>query len=148
MYMYEIVADEIQKGNKNPSTTTIGFIAESELEKAKRYCSAMNARAIYNDNDNEKLHNYRIKAAPTPALSIPEEVVVVDVYEDAVHSELLARSVSNSKYSGGMQGILYPGFYREIMPIIDGETKEQWLARKEGAIARGRAILSLQPKNS
>ena len=140
--MYEIVADEIKKGNKEPNAATIGFIAESELEKAKKFCAAMNARSIYNDNDNEKLHNYRIKAAPTPALSIPEEVIVVDVYEDAVHSELLARSISDSKYSGGMRGILYPGFYREIMSIVEGETKEAepgLEARKEGWRAGGRA---------
>ena len=144
--LYELLCIKKEKGDVAPHEVSLGFVAEQDLQVAEKYCQHQNALAMYNEGNDGFPTNYRLRPAVHPSLQFVDEVVIVDIYDDDTPAKIrtIPRSQALKEHGDGATGVLFPHFYREILPIVDGETQEQWTARREGSIARGKAILKMR----
>ena len=143
MVLYEILCNKKFDDSDIPREASIGFIAEEELPQANVFIERMNARSMYS-SENLYPSNYRIRPAVYASFSIPDEVVVLDTPEEGEPKTWLITRAEALKQFGDAKGVLYEHSYREVLQLIEGESKEQWFARREAAIARAKAFLKIQ----
>lgn len=143
--LFEIIYAHRDTGATEDREVSLGFVAASEFEAADKFCKHQNSLAMYNDESSFP-HDYRLRPAVHPSLRFEDEVIVVDVFGDGrpFRSRTKKRTDAEAQHGSGVNAVVFDGVYREILQIIDGEEKAHWLARLEGVLVRGKAILKLQ----
>ncbi len=145
--LYEIICTKPEIGG-DAREASLGFIDKSELDAAKAYCRHRNTLSMYNNVSPYEPYDFRVRPAFHPKLQFEDSVVFVEVFDDGrvSLSKTVPRSQWIREHGVGVNALVLDHSYVEILPVIDGETKEQWAARFEGVHARGKAILGIKKK--
>ncbi len=148
MKMFEIICMKPEVGG-NARESSLGFVGESELEAAEAYCKLRNTLSMYDNVFPYEPYDFRVRPAVHPRLQFEDRVVFTEVFDDGRVS--LSKTVSRSQWvrehGTGVNALVLDHSYVEILPVIVGETKEQWAARFEGVHVRGKAILKIRSES-